>query len=180
MSTAPDSRSVVRSTSGVIATVVTGALGLFLLGDAVLRAGWAQTMSWTPWVLLVIWAIYVSLAASTVAVTDHGVEVQNLLRRHRLPWGSVTDIYMKYQVTIEAGTRRIACWAGPSASRPPRVRNGASGVPRSLRLKESLEEVWESRRHDSAAQGTPEAGWDWVLLGIGAVLVVWSVGTLLF
>lgn len=137
-------------------------------------------MSWAPWVLLVIWAIYVSMAASTVAVTERGAEVQNLLRRYRLPWGSVTDIYMKYQVTIEAGTRRVACWAGPSASRPPRVRNGVSGVPRSLRLKESLEEVWESRRHESGAQGAVEAGWDWLLIGVGGVLAVWAVGTLLF
>lgn len=171
-----------RSMSGYIATAIAAALGVFLLGDAVLRAGWAQTMLWTPWVLLVIWAVYVGMASSSVATDDDAVEVQNLLRRHRVPWGSVTDIDLRYQIVLQVRDQKpITCMGGPALARRGQqvTKLGQGRADAAEATLDGLRGRWNASRHRVEAQGSVTHSWDWFLVGSFAVLSVWALAALM-
>ncbi|WP_402841629.1 PH domain-containing protein [Microbacterium sp. GXS0129] len=182
MNTARPNRHVMRSMSGYIATAIAAALGLFLLGDAVLRAGWAQTMLWAPWVLLVVWAVYVGMAASTIATDDDAVDVQNLLRRHHIPWGSVTDIDLRYQLVLQLrDDKPVTCMGGPALARRGQqvTKLGQSRADAAEATLQGLRGRWSASRHRAEAQGAVTHTWDWFLVGSFVVLVVWALVALM-
>lgn len=170
----------IRSTSGIVFAAIGGAVGLFLLGDAAVRGAWDVVASFAPWVLLVMWAIYVVFSASYIRLDADAVAVQNLLRRHRIPWANVTDVRMKYQLMIETAERSIACWAGPSAGRPPKPGKTGGSLPPALRVKETVVREWDDHRDDASATGATVSTWDWLLAAVGGVLAVWALLSLVF
>lgn len=181
MSGTPASPSqTIRSTSGIVFAAIGGAVGVFLLGDAAVRGAWDVVAGFAPWVLLVMWAIYLVFSASYIRLDADAVAVQNLLRRHRIPWANVTDVYMKYQLMIETAERSIACWGGPSAGRPPKPGKTGASLPPSLRVKETVVREWEARRGEPGATGATVSTWDWPMVAVGGVLAVWALLTLVF
>ena len=81
-------RRVYRSGSGTVALVVAGATTVFLLGDAVLRAGFGEMLRLAPGILLVDWIIFAALFTPLVRTDRRGITVVNPLRRAEVPWGA--------------------------------------------------------------------------------------------
>lgn len=173
-----------RATSGTIALIVSGVIALVLLGDALLRAGIGETLLLAPWILLVLWLVYVTLYASHISIGRDGAVVQNYLRRTSLPWARVSDIRMRWQVvfTLSDGSE-VKAYGGPIAGRPARVgpRSGAGAgrrVPPALREVGVIQETWEAERADSPRGSDVSRGWDipaLIALGVivaGAVVAV--------
>ncbi len=170
-------RRVFRATSGTIALIAAGVVALLLLGDAVVRAGWGQMLLLAPWVLLVVWLIYVSMYASAIETDAAGATVQNFLRRTRVPWAKVQDIRLRYQVVFELDDGRLfKAYGGPVAGRPVRDR-GRVGLqmrrePPALRELSLIQEQWETARE----QGTPDTpvtrSWDILALVAFGVIAV--------
>jgi hypothetical protein len=98
-----------------------------------------------PWVLLVLWAVYVAAFASAVVTDDRGITVQNFLRRTRVPWQQVTDVFLRYQLVVELrGGGRITAFGGPVSGRAWR-RSGDDGARMSAALRDTdrIRDRWE-------------------------------------
>lgn len=181
----PTHRRLFRAPSGTIGLAVGGVIGVILLIDVVVRAGWLDLFLLTPWVLLVLWGVYVLTFASHVATDSHGVTVQNLLRVTRVPWAHVTEIGMRYQVrfTLDDGSI-VSAFGGPVAGRPARPGrrddpSRARREPPALRDLELIREQWESSREDAVPSVPVRRSWDVPGLIAFAVIAVWAVSAVI-
>lgn len=175
-----DGRDVLRAPSGTIAMIVSGVVALFLLGDAVLRAGWGETLLLAPWVLLAVWFVYLFVYASVIETDAGAVTVQNFLRRTRVPWGTVSDIRLRYQVVFVFGEgRELRAFGGPVAGRPGRPSrtraDGARREPPALHEVETIKRRWEAAVDAGAPSGEPTRSWDLRGLGALAIIVMWAL-----
>ncbi|MGB4778905.1 PH domain-containing protein [Microbacterium sp.] len=170
---------VIRSTGGVVASVVCAAIAVFLVVDAIARAGWVQALLWVPWLLLVTWAVWVAAASSVVAVDDDGVTVQNLLRRHRLPWRRIIDVEMRMQICflLDSGII-VRCVGGPALARPG-VQVTRMGQQRALAAETEVTGIrqrWTASAMRPTADGPVEHSWDralvWTFVAFAAAAVV--------
>ena len=175
----PKPTRVFRAASGTVTLIVSAAVAIVLLGDAVVRAGWAETLLLAPWVLLALWVLYVVLYASAIEVDGAGVTVQNLLRRTRVPWGAVTDIRLRYQVVFTHGAgRELKAFGGPVAGRS----GGAADrrrEPPALRELDDIRRAWEDAVAAGAAGGATQRSWDVPAVVAVALLIAWAVVALL-
>lgn len=152
-------------------------LALFLLGDAVVRGGWAQTLLLAPWVLLGLWIVYEISFVSMVRIRDGGVLVQNMLRRTSFGWSRVRDVDLRWQLvfSLDDGSD-VTSYGGPAHARPARSKMRADDeakAPAALRALTDIRDKWES---SAAASDSPiRREWDVpALIGLG-VIVVWAV-----
>lgn len=179
-----------RAPTGIAVLVVCAALGVFLLGDAVARGSWGLMLLLAPWVLLVLWLVYVISVASMVRVDESGAAVQNFLRRTRFGWRRVTQLDLRWQLdfTLDDG-RMLACWGGPGRIQSPRMkRSGEVTVPQSLQTLTDVRARWESaveRPAGPAGEGVAETAgegadapirrsWDWPAIGALVAILVWA------
>lgn len=171
-----------RATTGVAVLVVCAVLSVFLLGDAVVRGSWGLMLLFVPWVLLVLWLIYVVSVASMVRVDEEGASVQNFLRRTRFGWRRVTELDLRWQLdfTLDDG-RKLACWGGPGRIQSPRMkRSGEVTVPQSLQALTDVRARWENaveRPVGTTGEGVDapiRRSWDWPAIGALVVIVVWA------
>ena len=154
---------------------------MLLLGDALLRAGIVSLLLLAPWVLLLLWGVYVAVFASSVATDDDGITVQNFLRRTRIPWAAVEDIVLRFQlIVVTKDGRRVTCYGGPVSARPatPRRRGRGDDGPRppaGLRDLEGIRALWEDAVARGAGDGEVRRGWDVPALIALAVLVAAAI-----
>jgi hypothetical protein len=170
---------VFRAASGTIALIAVSAIGAFLLGDAALRAGWAQALLLAPWVLLVVWSVYVMMYASCVVIDASGATVQNYVRRTWMPWARIEDVRMRWQAvfTLDDGTE-VKAFGGPVAGRPGRAERRAKARPGSappaLQELGLIQDQWQTAREEGAPKGDVRRSWDLGTLCALAVIVVWA------
>lgn len=182
MASAPG-RRVFRTPSSLIVSIASAVVAVFLLGDAVLRAGVVTGLLLAPWVLLVLWAVYVVAFVSNVQTDAGGIRVQNLLRIIDMPWQQVSDIQMRWQllVFLHAGGV-VRSFGGPAGrpARPPRRGEAARAAPSSTDREVGwIHDQWEAALRDGGGQGEVRRRWDvWALVALGA-LIVWAVVALL-
>lgn len=164
-----------RSRGTAFLLVLSTALVVVLLGDAVIRAGLRSALLLAPWMLLGLWAVYAAGVASSVRIERDGVRVQNLLRRTFAPWGRVKRIDMRWQVelALDDGST-LACFGGPARMRPQRL-----GPGRALEeVDAAADAVAALRRARNAAPADADApirrSWDWPALGALGVIAVWA------
>lgn len=180
---------VLRATSGTVALIVAGVAAVLLLGDALLRAGIVEMLRLAPWVLLVVWGVYVLMYASHIAFDAREVTVQNYLRVTRTPWLRVEDISLRWQVVLalhDGGT--VTAYGGPVVGRPGRAarrerradeRAGAGStddgrsLPAALREVAELRDAWQQAERDPGAPEPTRRWWDLPAL---AALVVILIG----
>lgn len=160
--------------------VLSALLALFLLGDAVVRGGWAQTLLLAPWVLLGLWLVYVISFVSHLRVDDDGVLVQNGLRRTTFGWSRVRDIDFRWQVvfSLDDGAD-LTSYGGPAHSRPMRSRmrdEAESKVPVGVRELADLRDRWQAA--DGASVDPIRRTWDGRALIALAVIVLWAASTI--
>jgi hypothetical protein len=176
----PETARTFRAVSGPIFLVVCALLAVFLLGDAVLRAGWGQMLLLAPWVLFGLWVVYEIAFVSAVRIDDGGGLVQNMLRRTSFGWQRVRDIDLRWQLvfSLDDGTD-VTCYGGPARARPRRKGSAAeeSAVPTSLRGLTDIRDRWEAA--PPTADAPIRRSWDVPALAALGVIVVWAVLSLL-
>ncbi len=166
-----------RAVSGPVFLVLCSLLALFLLGDAVVRAGWGQMLLLAPWILLGLWVVYEVAFVSSVRIDDAGGTVQNMLRRTSFGWRRVRDVDLRWQLvfSLDDGTD-VTCYGGPARARPPHAgaRDGEEPkAPTSLRDLTDIRDRWESAA--DTADAPIRRSWDRpALLALGAILI-WAV-----
>ncbi|MFC7789983.1 PH domain-containing protein [Microbacterium sp. MAHUQ-60] len=167
-----------RPWTGIVLLAVTALAAVYLLGDAVVRAGFAQMMLLAPWVLFALWVMYAASAASMLRVSDRGAVVQNLLRRTTFGWAHVRDVDFRWQMEfhLDDGTK-ITAMGGPARSRPRRQtpqEREVEGIrpPTGVRELEGVRERWRAASAD--ADAPIRRGWDWPALAVLLALIVWA------
>ncbi|WP_051191608.1 PH domain-containing protein [Microbacterium luticocti] len=177
-------RHVFRPGSAIPILGISALVVLYLLGDAVVRAGLGDALLLAPWPLLALWGVYVSAFASHLAIDDDGVTVQNLLRVVRMPWAEVTDIQWPWQVEVTtASGARVRALGGPLQGRGGRRPGTRDQTPEGVRAQyDAIVRAFDSARDrvDPGADATASgrrvgSGWDVPALVALAVLVVWAV-----
>ncbi|AZH80360.1 MULTISPECIES: PH domain-containing protein [Microbacterium] len=177
MPNSPEDGRTFRSSSGTVVMVVSLALAVFLLGDAVVRGGWGQTLLLAPWVLLGLWIIYEISYVSMVRIGDDGALVQNMLRRTEFGWHRVRDIDLQWQLSFafDDGTE-LTCWGGPAHARPRRskMRDEEVTVSASLQSLTDIRDRWQAAA-GHAASAPIRRSWDTKALLALAGIVAWAV-----
>ncbi|MGB3376783.1 MAG: PH domain-containing protein [Microbacterium sp.] len=174
-----DSRPrIFRAWTGIVFLAIAVLAAVFLLGDAVARAGFEQMLLLAPWVLFALWVIYAASAASVLRVSDQGVVVQNLLRRTTFGWSHVKDVDFRWQLEflLDNGAT-VAAMGGPARSRPRRQTKQELEVegkkaPSGVRELADIRDRWKTAPSD--ADAPVRRSWDWAALGALAVLIVWA------
>lgn len=175
----PEAARTFRAASGPVVLIAVSLLAVFLLGDAVVRAGWAQLFLLAPWVLLALWIIYELSFVSCVRIDDRGVTIQNLLRRTTSGWAHVRDVDMKWQLVFSFDDGRdVTCYGGPARSRPPRqTRDGEVKVPAGLRDLTEIRDRWQAASDD--ADEPIRRTWDGPALISLIVIAAWATASVL-
>ncbi|MDQ0755930.1 hypothetical protein QFZ61_001917 [Arthrobacter sp. B3I4] len=83
-----------------------------------------------PWLVLLSWFVYASQWRPCLRVDGFGFEVINGLRDHRIPFGTVKDIEVRYTTAIWAAGKKYVSWGAPS---PPSA--FGSGFQNEVNLK---------------------------------------------
>jgi hypothetical protein len=83
-----------------------------------------------PWLVLLSWFVYASQWRPCLRIDRSGFEVINGLRDHRIPFGTVKDIEVRYTTTIWAAGRKYVSWGAPT---PPTA--FGSGFQNEVNLK---------------------------------------------
>ncbi|KQQ68738.1 PH domain-containing protein [Microbacterium sp. Leaf320] len=177
----PEAARTFRAASGPVSLVLCSLLALFLLGDAVVRAGWGQMLLLAPWVLLGLWVVYEIAFVSVVRVDAQGAVVQNMLRRTSFGWSRVRDIDLRWQLvfSLDDGTD-LSCYGGPARARP--VRRPTSGddeakAPAGLRDLTEIRDRWQDA--PATADAPLRRTWDSRALIALGVIVLWAVVSVL-
>lgn len=128
-------QQVFRQRSSLGLAGVCAATALFVLGS--LARNWADTpqplfASWVLFGLAVVWSVFVRPA---VVIDQDGVTLRNLLRDVHVPWGRLSDVKVRWNLTVYVGERGYSAWAISSqAERPRGVSGGMFAVPLPSRL----------------------------------------------
>jgi hypothetical protein len=124
-------RLVLRSPSSIWLVAVVVAVGLFLLGDAIVRGQWGVALRALPWILLVAWLLFAVLVRPSVVVTRDRLEVVNVWRRFELPWAAIDHLESRYQLRAHlVDGRLVRSWGAPAA--------GLDRAPRAVAEDQSL------------------------------------------
>jgi len=177
----PEAARTFRAASGPVSLVLCSLLAIFLLGDAVVRAGWGQMLLLAPWVLLGLWVVYEIAFVSVVRVDAQGAVVQNMLRRTSFGWRRVRDIDLRWQLvfSLDDGSD-LSCYGGPARARP--IRRPTSGddeakAPAGLRDLTEIRDRWEAA--PATADAPIRRTWDARALIALAAIVLWAVVSVL-
>lgn len=104
-----------RPRGGVIIAAVAITLCAGALVSLFATDGVDGLVRWGGVLVAVAWMAWLAYIQPHVTVTDGFVEIRNLLRTHRVPWGDVDDVTSKYALTITTGSgRQIRAWAAPA------------------------------------------------------------------
>ncbi len=173
----PEDARTFRASSGPVILILTALFALYLLGDAVVRAGWGQMLLLAPWILLIVWAVYELSFASSVQIDDHGAVVQNFLRRTTFGWHRVRDIDLRWQLefALEDGST-LSSYGGPARSRPVRTRGSEDEpvkAPAGLRDLTAIRDRWDAAA-GVAASAPIRRSWDAPALIALGIIAVWA------
>jgi hypothetical protein len=176
----PEAARTFRAASGPVSLVLCSLLAVFLLGDAVVRAGWGQMLLLAPWVLLGLWVVYEIAFVSVVRVDGDGAMVQNMLRRTSFGWSRVRDIDLRWQLvfSLEDGAD-LSSYGGPARARPIRrqVREDEEAkAPAGLRDLTDIRDRWQVA--PSTADAPIRRTWDSQALIALGVIVLWAVASI--
>jgi len=168
---------VFRVTGAAWLLGITALVAAALLVEATVRSGVGEALLLVPWILLVIWVIYVVGIASDVRADVTGVGVQNLLRRTWVPWSRVKRIAMRWQIelTLDQGGV-VRCFGGPSRSRPRRLGPGRSREDAHEEADDGIAKLQRLRLEaDAPSDAAVVRTWDWPSILALAVIACWAV-----
>ncbi len=97
-------------TFGIVAAFV-----VWLFADAVLRGATEFALTALPWLLLILWTVYVVMLRPCVALGPDGITIVNVFRRHRIAWSLVDDFTTRFSLLVRLRDgRAIRSWGAPS------------------------------------------------------------------
>jgi hypothetical protein len=106
---------VLRPASALWTFGIVAAFVVWLFADAVLRGATEFALTALPWLLLILWAVYVVMLRPCVALGPDGITIVNVFRRHRIAWSLVDDFTTRFSLLVRlTDGRTIRSWGAPS------------------------------------------------------------------
>ncbi|MEJ1155851.1 PH domain-containing protein [Microbacterium marmarense] len=106
---------VFRPRGGVILAIIAMAVCAAALIFIVLTEDLTALLRWGWPIVLLAWSAWLFYIQPAVTVTDGFVEVRNLVRTHRVPWGDLDIVDTRFALTLVTKDRRkIQAWAAPA------------------------------------------------------------------
>ncbi|MET1020732.1 MAG: hypothetical protein ABWX69_00855 [Arthrobacter sp.] len=158
----------------------------------------AAAMDAAPWLLLASWFVYLAQWRPFLRTDGQGFELVNGLRSHRIPFGAIDDVEVRYTVVVLAGGRRYVSWGAPT---PPSAFGSGFGhvsdlksrpfsaLPGNERIsqnetktgRDAIAAAWQDARASSAAShgGTVTSSWNLPAIIVGVFAVLWATLTVL-
>ena len=175
-------RRIFRSVAATIGMFASAGIAGLLLLDAFLRGGVEQGLLITPWVLLVLWGIYVFSYAPHVRTDAEGIRLHNVLSVIDIPWALVSAIRLRWQLEVtlhDGGVLRA--FGGPSLRRPRKTPEEpeADAVEPSTRDLTLIQEAWIGAGESGSGESRPVRRTpDLAALVALAIIVAWTVASL--
>jgi len=124
---------VFRPRGGVILAVVAIVLcGVGIVTLAVWN-GVAGVLEWGAPILAFAWLSYAVYIQPSVRMTEGFIDIRNVFRSHRVPWGDVDSVDSRYALTVHtADGRHVRAWAAPAPAARRALgmrREDVSGTP---------------------------------------------------
>ncbi|MFD3446420.1 PH domain-containing protein [Microbacteriaceae bacterium 4G12] len=120
-------RIVLRPASSLWTFGIVAAFVLWLFVDAVLRGATEFALTALPWLLLILWTVYVLMLRPCVALGPDGITIVNVFRRHRIPWALVDDFTTRFSLLVRLKDgRAIRSWGAPSTGIDRPFQTGSS------------------------------------------------------
>ncbi|GAA5028712.1 PH domain-containing protein [Microbacterium fluvii] len=108
---------VFRPRGGLILAVIAIALSAVVLVFAGITGGAEGLVLWGWPIVAFAWLAWLVYIHPCVVITDGFVEIRNILRTHRVPWGDVDEVGSQYALTVRTRAgRSIRAWAAPAPS----------------------------------------------------------------
>ncbi|GAA1690301.1 hypothetical protein GCM10009808_04070 [Microbacterium sediminicola] len=178
-----------------IAIVIAVAALVYLAVDG----GLGELVRWAWPIVALGWVAWLLYIRPYVRVTPGFVEVSNILRTHRVPWGDIDHVDSRFALTLHTnGGRSIRAWAAPAPGarqglrtrredvahspgdtdtrRPSDAEGTASGDAFGFVTREL--EAYRRGRGATHTGGTATS-WNLVLVGVTAALVAAALLSLL-
>lgn len=131
----------------ILAWVAIGVCAVGLVFIAVTDGVGALAL-WAWPILLVAWLAWALYVRPSVQISEGFIEIVNVFRTHRVPWGDVADVESRYALTVRTtGGRDIRAWAAPAP--------GARQALTTHREEVSRTPGDGDTRRPSDAEGTP-------------------------
>lgn len=106
---------VFRPRGGVVLAAIAIVICLVALIWLTVTDGVAGLVLWGWPIVAFAWLAYLLYIRPAVRVTDGFVEMQNIFRTHRVPWGDVADVESRYALTIRTRDgKTLRAWAAPA------------------------------------------------------------------
>lgn len=173
----------------VAALVISAAALVFIAVDG----GPLELVRWAWPIVLLAWAAWLVYLRPYVRVSEGFVEVSNIVRTSRIPWGDIDEVDSRYALTVRTRDgRAIRAWAAPApgarealgtrredvrhtpgegeSRRPSDAEGTASGDAAGLVRRELAR-----HRREGVAAGTTVTQWHPVLIAVTAVLTVAAI-----
>lgn len=183
---------VFRPRGGVVLAALALLLCLAVLVSLVITDGVEGLLAWGWPVLAFAWMIWLSYVRPSVTVTDGFVEMRNVLRTHRVPWGDVESVESRFALTVYTRDgKTIRAWAAPApgarqalstrraeVSRAPG--EGDTRRPSDAEGTESgdatalVQRAFQRYRREGgpALTGGTDSRWEWPLVAVTVALLI--------
>ncbi len=189
---------VFRPRGGVILAIAALVLCVVVLVSLVITDGPAGLVAWGWPVIAFGWLVWLLYIRPSVTLTDGFIEIRNIARTHRVPWGDVAAVESRYALTVRTRDgRTIRAWAAPApgarqalstrredVSRTPgegqtRRPSDAEGTDSGDATALALRALERHRREGGAAlPGGTDSQWAWIPLGVTVVLLIAALTSL--
>ena len=151
-----------------------------------------------PWLVLLSWFVYASQWRPCLRIDGSGFEVINGLRDHRIPFGTVKDVEVRYTTAIWTEGKKYVSWGAPT---PPSafgsgVQHGAnlgssftalpgseriSGHPETRSGRDAIVAAWQRARSAGLAStcGAVVSTWNTPVIVVGLLAIGSVIATAL-
>lgn len=106
---------VFRPRGGVILAAIAIALCAVGIVSLAVWNGVDGVLEWGAPIVAFAWLCHVAYIQPSVRMTDGFIDIRNMFRSHRVPWGDVDSVDSRYALTVHtADGRQVRAWAAPA------------------------------------------------------------------
>ena len=194
-STGSPSTGTTHRTGSARPVAVTVWLGAAVVLAWLLLAGRTDAaVAAAPWLFLASWFVYVAQWRPFLRTDAHGFQLVNGLRDHRIPFGAVDDVEVRYTVVVRAAGRRYVSWGAPTPpgafgsgfdhvsdlkSRPHSILPGNERISQKETKtgRDAIVAAWQNARTAGLAgpAGTVSSSWNRPAIIVGIIAAGWAI-----
>lgn len=167
-----ENKLVFRSVMGWVWFGLATAIAAFLLVDMAIRGSVWDAFLVAPWLAAICWVVWVFQVVPRIEADDSAARLFNLLRVIDVPWGTVAEVRLRYNVefTLRQGGK-ITAWGGSSRRLHRSIGRRSAEDP----ADSEAEALQRLHSHADGSPGAVTKTWDWPSIAAAIVIAAWLV-----